>query len=134
MADPTDKAQNAARLRADLDAGEGRDKVAYPDPAAAPLGTDDEAAGTPASPAQLRMAQQQEHRRDDADDDGHDDQEAVHVPGVDSAHPAAHPGTGVHPGAQPEPKIAPSRPSNAALTMVAVLALVALAVLIVLYP
>lgn len=132
MADPTDKAQNAARLRADLDAGEGRDKIAYPDPAAAPLGTDDEAAGTPASPAQLRMAQQQEHRRDDADDDGRDNQAAVHVPGVDSAHPGAHPGA--RPGAQPEPKIAPSRPSNAALTMVAVLALVALAVLIVLYP
>ena len=124
MADPTDKAQNAARLRADLDAGEGRDKIAYPDPAAAPLGTDDDPAGTPASPAQLRMAQQQEHRRDD--------QGAVHVPGVDSAHPAAH--SGAHPGAQPEPKIAPSRPSNAALTLVAVLALVALAVLIVLYP
>lgn len=132
MADPTDKAQNAARLRADLDAGEGRDKIAYPDPAAAPLGTDDEAAGTPASPAQLRMAQQQEHRRDDADDDSRDDQGAVHVPGVDSAHPTTH--SGAHPGAQPEPKIAPSRPSNAALTMVAVLALVALAVLIVLYP
>lgn len=32
------------RLRADIDAGRTGDKVAYPDPAAAPLGADDEAA------------------------------------------------------------------------------------------
>lgn len=34
------------RLRAAIDRGETGDKVAFPDPAAAPLGTDDEAAGT----------------------------------------------------------------------------------------
>ncbi|TCT02151.1 hypothetical protein [Aquabacter spiritensis] len=37
---------DGARRRAAIDAGETRDKVSYPDPAAAPLGTDDEAAGT----------------------------------------------------------------------------------------
>lgn len=35
------------RLRADIDRGRTGDKVDWPDPAAAPLGTDDEAAGTP---------------------------------------------------------------------------------------
>jgi hypothetical protein len=33
------------QLRADIDAGRTGEKVAHPDPAAAPLGTDDEAAG-----------------------------------------------------------------------------------------
>lgn len=33
------------QLRADIDSGRTGEKVAYPDPAAAPLGTDDEAAG-----------------------------------------------------------------------------------------
>lgn len=41
---PTDGA--AARLRADIDRGRTGDKTEWPDPAAAPLGTDDEAAGT----------------------------------------------------------------------------------------
>lgn len=36
---------DAERLRAQIDAGRTRDKVAFADPAAAPLGTDDEAAG-----------------------------------------------------------------------------------------
>ena len=35
------------RLRVDIDRGRTGDKVDWPDPAAAPLGTDDEAAGTP---------------------------------------------------------------------------------------
>lgn len=35
----------AEQLRADIDAGRTGDKVAYPDPAVAPLGADDEAAG-----------------------------------------------------------------------------------------
>ncbi|MFN4184315.1 MAG: hypothetical protein ACK4M6_05975 [Hyphomonas sp.] len=39
----------ATRLRHEIDSGNTGDKVNYPDPAAAPLGTDDEAAGmTPA--------------------------------------------------------------------------------------
>lgn len=127
MADPTDKAQTAARLRADLDAGEGRDKVAYPDPAAAPLGTDDEAAGTPVSPERVRMARENERRYDhttDRDSPRNEAPGAVRVPGVDSAHP----------GAQPEPTIAPSPPGNAGLTVVVVLAFAALAVLIAVYP
>jgi hypothetical protein len=43
------------RLRADIDRGRTGDKVPMSDPAAAPLGTDDEAAG--ASPSRGRMAQ-----------------------------------------------------------------------------
>ncbi|GAB4072284.1 hypothetical protein KHC28_01370 [Ancylobacter sonchi] len=50
------------RLRHDIDSGKTRDKVAFPDPAAAPLGTDDEAAGTPASPERIAYAEQQIER------------------------------------------------------------------------
>lgn len=39
-------AAHVHRLKAAIDRGETGDKVAFPDPAAAPLGTDDEAAGT----------------------------------------------------------------------------------------
>jgi hypothetical protein len=35
------------QLRADVDRGRTGDKIDFPDPAAAPLGTDEEAAGTP---------------------------------------------------------------------------------------
>lgn len=52
MAEP----HTMARLRADIDSGRTRDKVSAPDPAASPLGTDDEAAGTPASPARVALA------------------------------------------------------------------------------
>jgi hypothetical protein len=48
------------RLRKDIDRGQAGSKVDYPDPAAAPLGTDDEAAGTPPTQAQVRSAHQQE--------------------------------------------------------------------------
>jgi hypothetical protein len=48
------------RLRKDIDAGRAGSKVDYPDPAAAPLGTDDEAAGTPSTQKQIRSAHQQE--------------------------------------------------------------------------
>lgn len=51
---------NPELLKRDIDAGLTGDKVAAPDPAAAPLGTDDEAAGTPITPAQLAMAQRTE--------------------------------------------------------------------------
>lgn len=37
------------RLKAAINAGQKKDKVAFPDPAAAPLGTDDEAAGQTAT-------------------------------------------------------------------------------------
>jgi hypothetical protein len=43
----------ASQLRAAIDAGQTRDKINYPDPAAAPLGTDDEAAGDSPGPARL---------------------------------------------------------------------------------
>lgn len=56
------KSGSSASLRDDLDSGKGRDKVPYPDPAAAPLGTDDEAAGTPVSEEQLQMARRHELR------------------------------------------------------------------------
>jgi hypothetical protein len=58
----TEERANSSSLREDLDAGRGRDKVPYPDPAAAPLGTDDEAAGTPVTEEQLRMARRHEIR------------------------------------------------------------------------
>jgi hypothetical protein len=45
------KAPNVDQLRAAIDSGATGDKVAFPDPAAAPLGTDAEAAG--ASPPAL---------------------------------------------------------------------------------
>ena len=42
-----EEGRSAAPLRADIDRGRTRDKVNVNDPAAAPLGTDEEAAGTP---------------------------------------------------------------------------------------
>lgn len=64
----------ADRLRHDIDHGRAGDKVNYPDPAAAPLGTDDEAAGTPPTQEQLRMARAAEirHHPDDSSS-GHSD-------------------------------------------------------------
>jgi len=49
-----------SQLRADIDSGKTGDKVAWPDPAAAPLGTDEEAAGTPISPEAVATARAQE--------------------------------------------------------------------------
>ncbi|MBY6264655.1 hypothetical protein EI613_22430 [Azospirillum sp. 412522] len=50
---PTTPSAEANRMRADIDQGLTGDKVPATDPAAAPLGTDDEAAGTtpPHSPS-----------------------------------------------------------------------------------
>jgi hypothetical protein len=48
------------RLRADIDAGRTGDKIPHSDPAAAPLGTDEEAAGTPISSAAVTMARRAE--------------------------------------------------------------------------
>jgi cobalamin biosynthesis Mg chelatase CobN len=53
-------APTTEQLRRDIDAGRAGSKVKAPDPAAAPLGTDDEAAGTPASPEAVLAARQQE--------------------------------------------------------------------------
>lgn len=53
---------NPDQLRQRIDRGEGADKIDYPDPAAAPLGTDDEAAGHPVTREQLDIALQAEAR------------------------------------------------------------------------
>jgi hypothetical protein len=54
-----------AQLRQDIDSGATGDKVPVLDPAMAPLGTDDEAAGVPPSPemvAAVRQAERAERR------------------------------------------------------------------------
>lgn len=48
------------RLREDINRGLTGDKVPYRDPAAAPLGTDDEAAGMPATSEEIEMAREGE--------------------------------------------------------------------------
>ncbi len=48
--DPDQATKNMSQLRAEIDAGETGDKIPFPDPAAAPLGTDDEAGGAPLRP------------------------------------------------------------------------------------
>jgi len=53
------------RLRADIDTGRTGDKVAASDPAAAPLGTDDEAAGRPASEHSVARARGNEVKMDE---------------------------------------------------------------------
>lgn len=60
--DKRGKSANPDLLRQKLDEGVGHDKVSYPDPAAAPLGTDDEASGHPITPEQLAVAQSHETR------------------------------------------------------------------------
>jgi len=55
----------ADRLRNDIDSGRTGDKVAASDPAAAPLGTDEEAAGTPPSREAVELARRHEVVRAD---------------------------------------------------------------------
>lgn len=43
------------RERAEIDSGQARDKIAFPDPAAAPLGTDAEAAGYPPTTEERKL-------------------------------------------------------------------------------
>ena len=52
----------AEQLRHDIDRGRTGDKVAWPDPASAPLGTDDEAAGTPPAAQDVEAARRAERR------------------------------------------------------------------------
>ncbi len=47
-------------LKGAIDSGRTGDKVAFPDPGAAPLGTDDEAAGTPDTADRVAIAMRQE--------------------------------------------------------------------------
>jgi hypothetical protein len=51
-----------AQLRDAIDRGRTGSKVPYEDPAAAPLGTDEEAAGTPPRPEDIRTAMRNELR------------------------------------------------------------------------
>lgn len=53
---------NASQLKEAIDRGEAGDKVPFSDPAAAPLGTDDEAAGTPNTAAQVERSLASETR------------------------------------------------------------------------
>jgi hypothetical protein len=55
--------RNVDELRSKIDSGLTGDKMPWPDPAAAPLGTDDEAGGTPPTRAQVAMAYRQEASR-----------------------------------------------------------------------
>lgn len=50
------------RLRADLDQGRTGEKMRHPDPAAAPLGSDDEAAGDPPTAEQRRLERENRKR------------------------------------------------------------------------
>ena len=54
------KQPTTAQLRDDIDHGRTGDKVKVSDPAAAPLGTDEEAAGTPPSGEAVRQAREYE--------------------------------------------------------------------------
>ena len=55
-----DPAPNAAMLKADIDSGRTGDKNEVFDPGLSPLGTDEEAAGTPLTPARVKLARVQE--------------------------------------------------------------------------
>lgn len=48
---------NVDQLRHEIDSGRLGDKIDFPDPAAAPLGTDAEAGGNPVKPAELAIEQ-----------------------------------------------------------------------------
>jgi hypothetical protein len=69
MAHPSHQAAggSAERLRHDIDTGRTGDKVSWPDPAAAPLGTDEEAAGTPLHATLVETARAEETRRPHGD-------------------------------------------------------------------
>jgi hypothetical protein len=47
---------NPTPIRRAIDSGRTGDKVDFPDPAAAPLGTDEEAAGTPVPPQAVKLS------------------------------------------------------------------------------
>lgn len=56
---------NTDQLRDDINKGRTGDKVCFPDPAAAPLGTDDEAAGCPPTPEQVAAVRHHERTKAD---------------------------------------------------------------------
>lgn len=57
-------AKNADQLRSMIDSGGAQDKIDFPDPAIAPLGSDSEAGGAPASTREIALAFQEEARGD----------------------------------------------------------------------
>ena len=59
-ASPDSSSPTTAQLKADIDSGRTGDKIAFFDPGLSPLGTDDEAAGTPAEPSRIRLARRLE--------------------------------------------------------------------------
>jgi hypothetical protein len=54
--------ETVEQLRSDIDSGRTGDKVPASDPAAAPLGADEEAAGTPVSADAVALARARENR------------------------------------------------------------------------
>lgn len=60
---PDDARPTAAQLAADIDSGRTGDKNPVRDPALAPLGTDDEAAGRPPEPYRIALARGEETLR-----------------------------------------------------------------------
>ena len=61
-------APTAAQLRDDIDRGKAGDKAGFPDPSAAPLGTDAEAGGNSATREELKIARRAEADRAPEDD------------------------------------------------------------------
>lgn len=59
---PATRASNVEQLRRDIDSGRTASKVPASDPAAVPLGADDEAAGTPPDPVIVDLARQAERQ------------------------------------------------------------------------
>jgi hypothetical protein len=57
---PDSDRPTTAQLKADIDSGRTGDKTEVFDPGLSPLGTDDEAAGTPAEPHRIRLARRLE--------------------------------------------------------------------------
>jgi succinate dehydrogenase / fumarate reductase cytochrome b subunit len=57
---PVSAPPTAQKLKGAIDSGRTGDKVAFPDPAASPLGTDDEAAGTPDTSDRIATAMREE--------------------------------------------------------------------------
>ena len=56
MQSNTGQQNTVEQLRSAIDGGRTGDKIAFPDPAAVPLGGDEEAAGTPLSRERVSMA------------------------------------------------------------------------------
>lgn len=52
----------SAQLKAEIDSGRTGDKIPAHDPGLSPLGTDDEAAGTPADASRVALAREEETR------------------------------------------------------------------------